>query len=145
MRKSILLVTVLLFAMGVLFTNCNSPSQKVENAETNAAEAQEDLDQARQDYLEDVEVYKKQTAEKIAANNKSIADFNARIETEKAEAKAEYKLKIAELEKKNSDMQKKLDDYKVESKDQWETFKSEFNRDMDQLGNALQDLTVKNN
>ena len=145
MKKSILLVTALLFAMAVLFTNCDSPSQKVENAETNAAEAQEDLDQARQDYLEDVEVYKKQTAEKIAANNKSIADFNARIETEKAEAKAEYKLKIAELEKKNSDMQKKLDDYKVESKDQWETFKSEFNRDMDQLGNALQDLTVKNN
>ncbi len=145
MKKSILVITALLFGTAVLFTNCDSPSQKVENAETNAAEAQEDLDQARQDYLEDVEVYKKQTAERIAANNKSIADFNARIETEKAEAKAEYKLKIAELERKNSDMKKKLEDYKVEGKDQWETFKSEFNRDMDQLGNALQDLTVKNN
>ncbi|MBK8653051.1 MAG: hypothetical protein IPN20_03870 [Haliscomenobacter sp.] len=116
----------------------------MENAEADVVEAKDDLVQAQQDYLDDVENYRQQTAEKVA-HNQSIADFNARIETEKAEAKADYKMKIAELEKKNSDLKMKLDNYKVESKDQWETFKTEFTRDMDQLGEALRDLTVKNN
>jgi hypothetical protein len=30
-------------------------------------------------------------------------------------------------------------------KDQWEIFKAEFDRDMEQLGIALGNLTVKNN
>jgi ribonucleotide reductase alpha subunit len=30
------------------------------------------------------------------------------------------------------------------NKDNWETFKTEFSRDMDELGNAFRDLTVKN-
>ncbi len=145
MKKLIWAPAVFFFAAGMMFTSCDTPSQKVENAEANVVEAKEDLVQAQEDYLVDVETYRQQTAEKIAANNKSIAEFNARIEAEKADVKADYKMKIAELEKKNSDLKMKLDGYKAESKDQWETFKLEFNRDMDQLGAALKDLTVKNN
>ena len=145
MKNSIVLLVVFGFFAVSMFTGCDTPAQKVDNAEADVVDAKEDLVQAQEDYLADVELYRQQTAEKVAANNKSIADFNARIETEKAAAKADYKIKIAELEKKNSDLKMRLDDYKVEGKDQWETFKIEFNRDMDQLGQALQDLTVKNN
>lgn len=38
-----------------------------------------------------------------------------------------------------------MDEYKADSKEQWDAFKAEFNRDMDELGIALKDLTVKNN
>ena len=38
-------------------------------------------------------------------------------------------------------MKRKLDNYKADRKDDWENFKSEFNSDMDQLGNSLKDLT----
>ena len=53
--------------------------------------------------------------------------------------------KIAELEQKNADTQKKLNEYKADSKEKWEMFKSEFNRDMDELGKAFSNMTVKNN
>ena len=33
---------------------------------------------------------------------------------------------------------------KAESKEDWEKFKVEFNHDMEELGNAFKDLTVKN-
>ncbi|MBA3704367.1 MAG: peptidase M23, partial [Bacteroidetes bacterium] len=132
------------FITGAVFTSCSSPEKKVENAETGVLEANQDLDQANAEYLADVETYRKETAEKIAANNQSIAEFNARIENEKKEAKADYKKKIAELEQKNTDMQKRMDDYKVDGKDKWETFKAEFSHDMDQLGDAFKGLTVKN-
>lgn len=145
MKQSILVLAIFSFLAGALIISCDSPAQRVEAAETNVAEAKDDLAQAKQEYLEDVENYRLQTAKKIEANNQKIADFNVKIEKEKAEAKAEYKIKVAELEQKNRDMKKKLDDYKAEGKDQWYTFKAEFNRDMEQLGNALENLTVKNN
>ena len=89
--------------------------------------------------------YKKESASKIAANETSIKEFKARIATEKSDAKAEYEMKIAELEKKNSDYKKKIEDYQADGADKWKTFKAEFSRDMDELGSALKDLTVKNN
>lgn len=41
-------------------------------------------------------------------------------------------------------MQKKMADYKADGKDSWAKFKEEFNHDMDELGKALKDFTIKN-
>ena len=48
------------------------------------------------------------------------------------------------MEQKNTDLKRRLDDYKQDGKENWEKFKIEFNRDMDELGKAFKDLTVKN-
>lgn len=144
MKKSIFAMATAILIMSVAFTSCNTSSQKVENAENNVIEANEDLDKANQEYLDEIESYRRETADKIAANNRSIEEFNARIENEKEQARAEYRKEIAALEQKNSDMKKKMDDYKAEGKDKWEKFKTEFSRDMDELGNAFRGLTVKN-
>ena len=144
MKKTILAIA-LCFGMtsaALISISCNTPSEKVEDAQNNVSQANKDLDKANQDYLTDMESYRKATAEKIDANNKSIADFNARIAHEKAEAN--YKKKIDALQQKNSDMKKKLDDYKADGKDQWEKFKAEFNHDMDKLGDDFKSLTVGN-
>lgn len=144
MKKSILVLLVFTVITGAIFTSCRTPAQKVENAQNNVTEANKDLDKANQEYLADIEKFRKETADKIAANDKSIAEFKARIENDKKDAKADYNKKIAELEQKNSDMKKKLDDYKAEGKESWEKFKTEFSHDMEELGNAFRDLTVKN-
>lgn len=122
------------------FISCKSPSEKVETAQENVNDANKDLNQANQDYLVEVEEFRKAEALKIAENNKSIAEFKARIEKDKSSAKADYRKKIALLEQKNTDSQKKLDDYKAESKENWEQFKAEFNRDMNELGKSISDF-----
>ena len=48
------------------------------------------------------------------------------------------------MEQKNTDMKKRMDEYKADGKEQWKKFKAEFSRDMDELGQAFKDLTVKN-
>ena len=108
---------------GTELISCNSSAEKVEKAEDEVKVANENLDEA---------------------NAKSIADFNARIATDKKEAKAEYKEKIAALELKNTYMKRKIADYKGDGKDGWAKFKEEFNHDMDELGKALKDFTIKN-
>lgn len=127
------------------FTSCNSSAKKVENAEENVTEAKADLKDAKAEYMQEVENYRIQSAEKYDANVKSIEEFNLKIAKEKSQVKKSYDKQIAELEQKNMEMKKRMDEYRGESKDQWEQFKSEFNRDMDQLGTALSNLTVKNN
>lgn len=143
MKKSIL-VLALALVTGAFLTSCNTPAEKVENAQTNVEEANKDLDVAQEEYLTDIANYRKETAEKIAANEQSVAEFKERIKNEKKTAKADYEKKIAALEQKNSDMKKKLDDYKEEGKENWEKFKTEFSHDMDEIGKAFKDLTVKN-
>jgi chromosome segregation ATPase len=147
MKKVMYVFTaVSLMLAGASFVGCNTntPAEKVTNAQKDVNEANKDLDAANKAYLADIENYKKETSEKIMANDKAIADFKARIETEKKDAKANYLKQVADLEQKNSDMKKKMDDYKADNKEKWEIFKQEFNHDMDELGAAFKGLTIKN-
>ncbi len=137
MKKKILTLTAATVMLAAFLTNCTTSEQKMNKAEQEVADANIALENANEEYLADIEKYRKETAEKIAANEKSIAEFNARIENEKLDAKADYKKKVAKLEQKNSDMKKKMDDYKANGKEKWDTFKSEFSRDMNELGHSI--------
>jgi hypothetical protein len=145
MKKKIYLIAATMFAVGLMMIGCSSPSEKVEDAQEKVDKANQNLDKAQEDYIVDVENYRKETAEKIAANEKLEADFNARIANDKEDARADYKKKIAALDEKDTDMKKRMAEYKMEGKDKWTAFKEGFNKDMDALGQDWKDLTnVKN-
>ena len=144
MKKSILAMAAFTCIAGAIVTSCNTSADRVENAQENVIQANKDLDQANQEYLADIENYRVETASRIAANEQAIADFNAGLEHERKAVRAEHKKKIAELEQKNRDMKMKMDNYKEEGKENWEKFKTEFSHDMDELGKAFKNLTVKN-
>jgi peptidoglycan hydrolase CwlO-like protein len=144
MKKSILAMVAFTFISGAILTSCNSSAEKTENAEKNVTEANKELDKANEAYLADIDNCRRETTNKIAANDQRIAELKAGIENIKKDAKADYKKTIAELEQKNTDIKKKMDDYKADGKEKWEIFKTEFNHDMDELGKAFKDITVKN-
>jgi hypothetical protein len=147
MKKSIVLFVATALLSAATITGCESTSskaEKVENAKDEVAESKKDLDRATTEYLADVDRYRAETAAKVTANNKSIAEFKTRIASQKKEARVEYENKINALEQKNSDMKKEMDDYKLDGKEKWESFKAEFNHDMNELGKAFKDLTVNN-
>lgn len=135
------MLTASLLITGGIVTGCNTPAEKVEKAQQEVDEANNKLDKVTDEYQADIAKYRLEATERIAANEKSIAEFNARIDDQKKVAKADYTIKIAELEKKNTDMKKKMDDYKEDGKDKWEKFKLEFNHDLEELGKAFKDLT----
>jgi len=151
MRKTIFTLAIAVGIAGATFTSCQSSASKVENAEdklrdanNNAIEAKMNLDETKQDSISEYQKFKKESDAKIEANEKSIAEFKARIATEKMENKAKYEESLLKLEQKNSDMKKKLSDYKEDGQEKWSSFKNEFNHDMDELGKAFNGLTVKN-
>ncbi len=144
MKKSTIPTALFTLLVGIISTGCMTPAQKVKTAQTNVTKANEDLDKANKEYLEDVVVYRKEIADKIADNDLKIAEFNTKIENEKEVAKEDYRKRIAELKQKNNDMKLRMDDYKVDGKEKWKMFKTEFSHDMEELGKAFKDLVVKN-
>lgn len=62
----------------------------------------------------------------------------------KKDLKASYEKQIAVLEEKNSEMKIRMSEYKEDGGEKWQSFKIEFNHDMDELGKSLKDFTVDN-
>jgi len=149
MRKPILSITVIvLMVVLIMSTGCNSSSKKIENAKENVQNANEnvidanqELNQALNDSIQD---FKKIAEDQITANEKSLALYKARIVKENKKNKADYEKEWAKLVEQNKELKTRLKDYKQESKGNWEEFKTEYNHDMNELGKAFKNLTVKN-
>lgn len=144
MKKSIIIYTAAILTSVAGLISCESSAKKVENAKENVTEANIDLEKANREYLEEVEMFRRENEEKFIQNVRSIEEFKARIKLQKKSARAEYNKKIADLEQKNSDMKRKMDDYQDSGKEQWAKFKDEFSHDMEEIGKAFSDVTVNN-
>jgi len=143
MKTSIKLFAGLVMLSGLLFTNCKNSTDKVESEKEKVAEATENSAELNDAYLAEVEEYKIITKAQIEANEKSITAFNTRIANQKSVAKANYEKEIAALNAKNSDMKKKLEDLKADNQNTWDTFKTQFNQDMEDMGNSIRDFKIK--
>jgi chromosome segregation ATPase len=128
-------VSVLIFAA---LQDCNNAPKKAENAQNNPADTIRNADTNA--YLKDIDTFRKQSNDTIAANNKIIAEFKEKMEHEKKHLQADYKKRIAELEQKNRELKKKIDEYKAEGQEKWKVFKADFSRDMDTVGKQIKRL-----
>jgi len=148
MKKTIFNLTIIVCISGVIMTACQSSTSKVEDAKDhvqiateNVIEANQALNQALKDSIQQ---FRTASEAKIRINEKKIAEFKAKIAKEKVETKMKNEKKLAELEQKNKDLISRLDNYKDVQQDKWAKFKTEYNHDMDELGKAFKDLTIKN-
>lgn len=81
---------------------------------------------------------------KIAENEKTIAELKAQRKKDGSSNPDAYTNRIAELEQKNADLKKRIQEYKQDNQEKWQSFKTEFSHDMDDLGTALKNVTVDN-
>lgn len=144
MKKLIFNLAFTLITASVIFTSCNSPEEKLEVSKENVEDAQQNLDEANQEYAKQFAAFKIESEQKITANEKLIADLKEYSKTKKNESRVAYEKSIAELEVKNQAMKVKIGEYKEEGDVKWKSFKEEFNHDMNELGEALKDLTKDN-
>jgi chromosome segregation ATPase len=141
MIKTIKTSALSLIVLGAIFTSCQSASEEIKMTDKEvAAEQAKIAEDAREKEIAEYETINKA---KIEANEKSLAEFNARIKSEKLDAKADYEKKIAELDAKNSDMKKKMDEFHAGNKANWESFKASFDNDMTDLNKSFKDLMTK--
>ena len=150
MNKRILFLAITILTAGTVFTGCQSSAKKVENAKDSlqdakieVAEAKAELKQIIKDSVVNYQQFKKESEDRILAHEKSIAEFKTKIANEKKENRAIYEEKLYQLEMKNAELKKNLADYKDDEQTKWNAFRTEFNHDLEELGKAFRDFTVK--
>ena len=153
MKKFFLFTVIIAFMSASISTSYGQESDKksvkarenLKEANKDVVDAKKDLKEAQKDSVEDFQKFKKESEVKIKDNEKTIADLKVKHSTMNEKDKSSYQKKISELEQKNTNLKKKLSNYKNnEGRDKWTTFNAEFKHDMDELGKALNEFTIKN-
>jgi predicted RNase H-like nuclease (RuvC/YqgF family) len=153
MKKNIfsLAVTITIIA-GTIFASCQSATQKQEATQEKVQEARKDLNEAKKDAneaamvvatAEEWKTFRNESELKIRENEIRITELNAKMKKPGEIFDALYQKKIVNLEQQNRDMRARLDVYE-KNQSNWESFKREFNHDMDAIGTSLKDLAVNN-
>jgi hypothetical protein len=140
-----------------LFTSCALPEKKVENAQTwMVDEAQEKVTDAKSNLAEAQkkanaeaenavawEAYKAEWEVIVHDNDQRIAELKAGMKKARKSIQVLYKEKITILEKRNAALKARIAAYD-KNQSNWESFKTEFDHDMNELGTALKDFRVDN-
>jgi chromosome segregation ATPase len=153
MKKTIFILSMATsLVLGAILIGCQSSAQKEKTAQDKVQDAKQDLKAVQNDInteaqkvatAEEWKEFKIKTEEMISNNEKSIAELKAKIKKAGKTLDALRENRIDKLEQQNRDLKARLEDYEKNQSD-WESFKVEFNHDMDELGKALKDLTVDN-
>jgi chromosome segregation ATPase len=91
---------------------------------------------------EEWETIRKEYDDKIEKNEAKIKSLKKELKDSGNEKDAAYETRMKELEMKNDALKEKLKMYNT-TQQNWNAFKSELNRDMDDLGNSLNNFTIK--
>ncbi len=135
-----------------VFTSCQSATKKEENAEKKVEKAEEDLKDAQKQVVveqqkeanaDEWKAFREATEQKIKDNDDRITALKAEMKASEKANDAAYKARIEGVEAKNKAMRDRMNNQE-KMKSDWESFKREFNHDMDELGQSLKDFTVNN-
>lgn len=153
MKKSIFTFAIIAVALTTtLLVGCDSAAQKSDKADTKLQDATQSMNEAQKaadeaaakaTYAEAWKTYKLESETKINDNDISIAALKASIKKAGKKADAAQAKMVDELEEKNAKLKARLNEYNA-GQTEWESFKREFNHDMDGIGQSLRDLTVNN-
>lgn len=143
MKKSIHTLALALFIATTTLVSC----KKTSNQEIVPTDAETDgtsvIVKSRTENKE-WEAFKVRTDSTIIRNEMRIAELKNKMTETGKSIDSTYQIKIDLLQEKNEEMKIKLDDYSNDATQNWDSFKTEFNHDMDELKVALKNFAVKN-
>jgi outer membrane murein-binding lipoprotein Lpp len=137
---------------GGIFTGCMSQAQKEEAARAKVENARNDLNEAKVEAkvvaqktatAEEWRIFKSESDIKIKDNDVRIAELKVQLNKPGTLLDPLYVKRIETLEEQNNGMRNRIIIYE-KNQSNWETFKREFNQDMDALGKALKDVFTDN-
>jgi outer membrane murein-binding lipoprotein Lpp len=136
----------------IIFAGCQSPEQKEKKAAVKVEDAKQELIKAQDDVKvndiktanrEEWKAFKGDAEIEIKKNETRIAELKIKLNKPGTAFDAVYGKKIEALEQKNNELKTKMENYENKQSD-WDSFKLEFNHDMNILAEALKNITVNN-
>lgn len=136
------------FTACIIGSSCKSSDEKIKDSREDVTEAQKDLDESNarlnQALYDSIQEFRTESDLIITTRENDIAELKQKLAKDRRANKAQYALEVAKLEKKNNDMKRRLAEFRGEGAQQWKDFKDEFSHDMNELGQAINDLNKNN-
>ncbi|MDI1354171.1 MAG: hypothetical protein PSX36_04605 [bacterium] len=142
--KGCLFLSTSLLVLSGCSSGTQAKTEKVESATTELNKANKELQDARVDSVNAHRKYKVELEIKLRENDQKIAELKNKLKEENKDLRANYQKQVDALDKKNSDLKDRVAQYQEESAEKWETFKMEFNQEMDDLGKSISKTAQKN-
>ncbi len=149
MIKTIIALALVLMTIAATVSGCQSSSRpedeeiaKVLDAEQNWYLVQNGVSTMQQKATtsEEWEAFRNKSETNIRSNEMRIAELTVRLNKPGTTLDSLHVNRVKSLGKQNKDLQTRLASYNKSQSD-WDTFRREFNHDMDELAKALKDLT----
>ena len=138
-----------LFVLLVFLSGCVSTDQKKEDAGNNSQVARDNQNIEQNNEKKDDEkvatevelkTFRLESELKIKNNEVSIAKLRLQINKQGSSYDGVYARRIDSLQLKNQNLRTRMGNYEKTHTD-WEKFKRDFNRDLNELGKTLNNLT----
>lgn len=141
MKITTIKIGLLALLTGAFLTGCNSPQEKATDAREDFVQAQANLEQHKADSMQEVDwqAFKTSSINRIAANKVEITALKDKKAAKGNVMDPVYAQQITDLEMKNLALQNRIDDYEKYNSN-WEEFKRDFTREMDELGQSLKGI-----
>jgi hypothetical protein len=150
-RNSFFALVAASFWMVSIFSNCESSSDKATEERDKAAKVKEDMAFAQQDWMQaqrdsiaGYNTFKEESQAKILKNSQIIANFKVKIMTGEKAMKARYRKRLIDAENENNALKNRLERYYETGTENWDQFKSTWEKDMSMLVKSLNEMTENN-
>ncbi len=151
MKKTVFTSLLIIAIAAASLTSCTSSEQKVENAENKVLDAKENLKEVKKDStvaaqkqatIVEWKIFKNAAEATIKNNKIRIDQLKEKLKSAGLATAAVYSKSIDDMEMQNQNLKLKIENYEKSNTD-WESFKASFNSDVNALGQALKDFTIK--
>ena len=138
MKHTIVLFTTAVLFAALIFSACDSRSNKLERAETSVIEANRDLEIAKSEVEAELRIYRNENANRRMEFNRTISEIKPKIENETdSEIQARLESRLNRHEATHRELKREIDNYRVSGRDNWNDFKDNFSNRMDNLSDSL--------
>lgn len=140
-----------MFAASVLIaaTGCKSDTQEahedVVEATAEQAEATAEYENAKAADTSDYALLKAGTKKLIADNEKRIAEFRVKANSETADERAKLNARIDRLEAKNNELKADLERFGDKADEKWDAFKARVKKSVDDIDKDIDDYKREHN
>ncbi len=148
MKKSVYLFSAITLFSGILLYSCDTTPK--DGTTDNNMKDTVIIEQNNTEVVtvlvattEEWTAFKKEAEEKIAANERRIEELKVKLKKPGKLLDKMYEDRIEKLRDRNKELRSKIVTYETTQTD-WEKFKEEFNHDVSELGEAINDVFTDN-
>jgi phosphopantetheine adenylyltransferase len=118
-------------------------TENVEEAEYKLMTAEADLERTKSDSAMAFTSFQMETDRVLAENEIKMLELKARLLARRSEINTQYENDLEALRLENEKLKTELKTFTYGSKENWENFKSNVNRDIDKLGKSISAMAEK--